>query len=107
MKFAFATLLAFIKKVGQKTKQQDLLTCPGYVMFKGLDTLIDKHWNNEGIKQNTRPAAFYSALIMQPQEKDVEEKPTEQENTINSTINATTENEISVDYYTTSNKVQT
>ena len=58
MTLTIASLLDVVDRLGWKGGRTDLLTYPEYVIFKGIDTLIDKKRIRLGLKLNVDAPLF-------------------------------------------------
>ena len=62
MDLIIASLLDVVKRLGWTGERSDLLTYPEYVIFKGIDTIIDEKRIQLGLKLNVY------ALLFNPKE---------------------------------------
>ena len=74
-----ASLLDVINRLGWIGGRMDLLTYPEYVIFKGIDTIIDEKRIRLGLKLNVYVLPFNSKALTQKsltidQEDDNEDK---------------------------------
>ena len=80
MYLILATLVDTLDRLEWKKRQENLLTYQEYVIFKGLDTIIDEHRICIGLKWNVQAAPFYPKIILKPHKEPSEENCTEELN---------------------------
>ena len=76
MTLTIASLLDVVDRVGWKGGRTDLLTYPEYVIFKGIDTLIDKKRIRLGLKLNVNAPLFNPQIFKdnKPPKSDIIDK---------------------------------